>query len=58
MDRLPVTSGQEHLELREILMQAHGVTCVFTHTNMQFAFTITSLEVALASFQTKVCKAI
>lgn len=53
MDRLPVTSGQEHLELKD----PDGVICVYTHANMQFAFTITSPETALASFHTKVCKA-
>lgn len=57
MDRVAVTSGQGHLEQRKVLMKGHGVTCVFTHANMQFTFTITSLQIALASFHTKVCKA-
>lgn len=57
MDRVPVTSGQEHLELRKILMKGHGVTCVFTHAKMQFNFTLTSPEIAFASFHTEVCKA-
>lgn len=49
MDRIPVTSGKGTL--------GSDVNCVFTHAKKQFNFTLTSLEIALSSFHTKVCKA-